>query len=72
MPDIINHSTSICPFESRKSGKEEEKIQKFVKKYKNILGMKRAFTFYFPLYIDDIHLPFGLGSLSKITIVKMQ
>ena len=29
MHDIINHSTSICPFESGKSGKEEEKIQKF-------------------------------------------
>ena len=72
MHDIINHSTSICPFESRNSGKEEEKIQKFVKKHKNILGMKRAFTFYFPHYIDDIRLSFGLGSLLKITIVKMQ
>ena len=29
MHDIINYSTSICPFESGKSGKEEEKIQKF-------------------------------------------
>ena len=29
MHDIINHSTSICPFESGKCGKEEEKIQKF-------------------------------------------
>ena len=27
--DIINYSTSICPFESGKCGKEEEKIQKF-------------------------------------------
>ena len=27
--DIINYSTSICPFESGKNGKEEEKIQKF-------------------------------------------
>ena len=26
---IINYSTSICPFESGKSGKEEEKLQKF-------------------------------------------
>ena len=25
----INYSTSICPFESVKSGKEAEKIQKF-------------------------------------------
>ena len=29
MHGIINYSTSICPFESGKSGKEEEKIQKF-------------------------------------------
>ena len=29
MHDIINYSTSICPFESRKSGREEEKIPKF-------------------------------------------
>ena len=29
MHDIINYSTSICPFESGKCGKEEEKIQKF-------------------------------------------
>ena len=29
MHDIINYSTSICPFESGKSGKKQEKIQKF-------------------------------------------
>ena len=29
MHDIINYSTSICPFEFGKSGNEEEKIQKF-------------------------------------------
>ena len=29
MHDVINYSTSICPFESGKSGKEEKKIQKF-------------------------------------------
>ena len=29
MHDIVKYSTSICPFESGKSGKEEEKIQKF-------------------------------------------
>ena len=29
MHDIVNYSTSICPFESRKSGREEEKIPKF-------------------------------------------
>ena len=27
--DIINYSTSICPFESGKCGKEDEKLQKF-------------------------------------------
>ena len=26
---IINYSTSFCPFESRKGGQDEEKIQKF-------------------------------------------
>ena len=29
MHDIINYSTSICPFESGKSGKEDKKSQKF-------------------------------------------
>ena len=29
MHDIINYSTSICPFESGKNGKEEGKTQKF-------------------------------------------
>ena len=29
MHDIINHSTSIYSFESEKSQKEEEKMQKF-------------------------------------------
>ena len=28
MHDIINYSTSICPFESGKCGKEGKKIQK--------------------------------------------
>ena len=27
--DIINYSISICPFESRKSGKEGKKLQHF-------------------------------------------
>ena len=27
--DIINYSTSICPFESGTSGKEGKKLQKF-------------------------------------------
>ena len=29
MHDIISYSTFICPFESGKTGKEEEKIQIF-------------------------------------------
>ena len=29
MHGIINYFTSICPFESGKSGKEEEKIERF-------------------------------------------
>ena len=29
MHDIISYSTSICPFESGKSGKKEEKRQQF-------------------------------------------
>ena len=29
MHDIINYSTSICPFDSGKCGKEEGKLQKF-------------------------------------------
>ena len=37
--DIINYSTSVCPFESGKSGKEGEKLQKF-----EYLEKKRAFS----------------------------
>ena len=29
IPDIINYSTSICPFISKKCGKEGKKSQKF-------------------------------------------
>ena len=36
--DIINYSTSICPFESGKCGKEKEKLQKL-----EYLKNKRAF-----------------------------
>ena len=37
--DIINYSTSICPFESGNCGKEGEKVQKFeyLKKEKSFL-----------------------------------
>ena len=47
MHDIINYSTSICPFESGKSGKEEGKIQKFeyVENGKSFLDeIKNIFT----------------------------
>ena len=36
--DIINYSTSICPFESEKCGKEENNYKNL-----NILRTKRAF-----------------------------
>ena len=48
MHDIINHSTSICPFESGKSGKDEEKIKKFeyLKNEKSFLDeIKNIFQF---------------------------
>ena len=39
MRDIINYFTSICPFESGKCGKEEEKLQKseYLENEKNFL-----------------------------------
>ena len=45
MNDIINYSTSICPFESGKSGKEEEKIQKleYLENEKRFLDEKKTF-----------------------------
>ena len=46
--DIINYSTSICPFESGKCGKEEEKLQKFeyLENEKSILDeIKNIFQF---------------------------
>ena len=48
MHGIINYSTSICPFESGKSGKEEEKLQKseYLKNEKSFLdGIKNNFQF---------------------------
>ena len=48
MHDIINYSISICPFESGKSGKEEEKKQKFeyFKNKKSFLDeLKNIFQF---------------------------
>ena len=46
--DIINYSNSICPFESGKCGKEEEKLQKFeyLENEKSFLDeMKNIFQF---------------------------
>ena len=46
--DIINYSTSTCPFESGKCGKEEEKLQKFeyLENEKSILDeIKNIFQF---------------------------
>ena len=48
MHDIINYSTSICPFEFGKCGKEEEKIQKseYLKNEKSFLDeIKNIFQF---------------------------
>ena len=42
--DIINYSTAICPFESGKCGKEEEKLQKF-EYLENEKKMKKKFFF---------------------------
>ena len=44
--NIINYSTSICPFESIKCGKEVEKLQKFecLENEKSLLdGVKNIF-----------------------------
>ena len=56
MHDIINYSTSICPFESGKSGKEEQKIQKFeyLENGKNFLDeIKNIFTVFEGLYFGE-------------------
>ena len=48
MHDIINYSTSICHFESGKSGKEKEKIQKidYLENKKSFLDeIKTFFSF---------------------------
>ena len=47
--DIINYSTSICPFESGKSGKEGEKLQKFeyLENKKNFLNEKKTYFLVF-------------------------
>ena len=53
MHDIINYSTSICPFESGKCGKEEEKIQKFeyLENEKNLLDeIKKHFSQFLKSY----------------------
>ena len=55
MHDIINYSTSICPFESGKSGKEEEKIQKleYLENEKRFLDEKKK---HFSLFLKGYHL----------------
>ena len=47
MHDIINYSTSICPFEYGKSGKEEEKTTfEYLENGKSFLDeMKNVFQF---------------------------
>ena len=55
MHDIINYSTSICPFESGKSGKEVEKIQKFeyLENGKSFLDKRKK---HFSQFLKDHHL----------------
>ena len=45
MLDITNYSTSICPFESGKRGKEVEKMQKseYLEKEKSFLDEMKNF-----------------------------
>ena len=43
--DIINYSTSICPFESGKCGKEGKKLQKF-EYLENVKGFFDEITFF--------------------------
>ena len=43
--DIINYSTSICPFESGKCGKEGKKLQKFEYLW-NVQGFFDEITFF--------------------------
>ena len=52
--DIINYSTSICPFESGKCEKEEKKLQKidYLQNEKSFLGdIKTFFTVFKELSI---------------------
>ena len=54
--DIINYSTSICPFESGKCGKEEEKLQKFeyFKNKKSFLDeIKNTFHSFWRVSFDE-------------------
>ena len=53
--DIINYSTSICPFESGKGGKKGKKLQKFEypKNENSFLDEKKT------LFIVFEGLPFG-------------
>ena len=53
--DIINYSTSICPFESGKFGKEEKKLQKieYLDNERSFLdGIKNVFhSFWWPIIL---------------------
>ena len=52
----MNYSTSICPFESVKCGKKEEKLQKFeyLENEKSFLDeIKNIFTVFEGLYFSE-------------------
>ena len=55
--DIINYSTSIFPLESRKCGKEGEKIQKF--EYLEKEKSKKHFSLFLKGYYLVKRLKFG-------------
>ena len=49
--DSLNYSTLICPFESGKCGKEEEKIQKF-----EYLENEKSFLDEIKIFLKGYHL----------------
>ena len=55
MHDIINYSTSICPFESGKCGKEGKKLQK-VEYLENENELFRRNKKHFSQFLKGYHL----------------
>ena len=55
MHDVINYFTSICPFESGKSRKEEEKIKKW-EYFKNEKSFLDEIKKHFSQFLKGYHL----------------